>query len=68
MVFLHLVLRAGVDENPGSYTLSGFAPVDKVKIDLVSLSVFPSLDIHMSAFCKVENVVSSSMPVANKSE
>jgi hypothetical protein len=43
VVFLHLVLRAGIDKDTRSCPLSRIAPIGNVKVDFVPLTVFPSL-------------------------
>ncbi len=63
MIFLRLVFRVALNENSSGNALARLAAAGEVKVEFVSFSIFPSLDIHFPAFCRVMNVVSSGVPV-----
>lgn len=50
-------------ENPCSCPFSGFTAISNIEVSLVALTVFPFLNFHIPAFCKVKNIVSNAMPV-----
>lgn len=63
MVLFYLVFGTDIDEYSGCYPFSGFAAISNIEIKLVALTVFPFLDIHIPAFCKVKNIITSNMPI-----
>ena len=64
--FLYLILWTDINKDACGRAIAGFPTCAYVKVDLVPLTVFPFLDVHIPAFCKVNNVVTSSMPVARR--